>query len=258
MLRFPLSKFRKHVLWAGLAVVLVAALAGGYWLYRHNKEAQLLRADPDTLAQQTSLMAFAASHGESIFKANCASCHGAEAKGDSTLGVPNLADKDWLYGSGRVSEIQQTVLYGIRAQDPRGRNQADMPAFAQAVPYAREKLIPLSPGDVSDIVQFLLSQEKRTADVAAANRGRQIFKTRGACWDCHGDEGQGDDAVGSPNLTDNIWLYHDGTPADIANSIEKGHSGVCPAWVGRISAASILEVSLYIYSLSHPIGEAAQ
>lgn len=257
MLGFSLSKSRWRLLSISGVLLLVATAAGGYWLYQYSKESQLLRADPDMLAQ-TGLMSFAVSHGKSVFEGNCASCHGADAKGDATRGVPNLADNDWLYGSGRVSEIQQTVRYGIRAQDPRGRDQADMPAFAQAIPYTREKLPPLSPDDVSDIVQFLLSQTKRATDISAVERGGKIFKTSAACWDCHGDDGRGDDAIGSSNLTDNIWLFGNGSASDITNSIERGHRGVCPAWVTRISAANILEVSLYLYSLSHAVGERSQ
>jgi hypothetical protein len=34
-------------------------------------------------------------------------------------------------------------------------------------------------------------------------------------------------------------------------SIAYGRQGVCPAWVGRISAAGIRELALYVYSLSH-------
>jgi cytochrome c oxidase cbb3-type subunit 3 len=114
----------------------------------------------------------------------------------------------------------------------------------------------LSPNDIDDVVQFLFQQEKRPADPDAAARGKKIFQTRGACWDCHGDQGEGDDAVGAPKLTDNIWLFGDSGADDIKDVIENGRKGECPAWVGRLSPAEILEVSLYIYSLSHSAGEA--
>ena len=37
--------------------------------------------------------------GKKVFAENCAVCHGAEGKGDRTLGAPNLTDAIWLYGS---------------------------------------------------------------------------------------------------------------------------------------------------------------
>lgn len=37
--------------------------------------------------------------GSEIFAQNCASCHGAEAKGDRETGAPDLTDAIWFYGS---------------------------------------------------------------------------------------------------------------------------------------------------------------
>jgi len=51
--------------------------------------------------------------------ASCAACHGADGKGNTLLGAPNLADKTWLHG-GSV----QTVMETIR----KGRSNT-MPAF---------------------------------------------------------------------------------------------------------------------------------
>ena len=43
---------------------------------------------------------------------NCASCHGADARGDRTQGAPNLTDEEWLYG-GDVATLRRTI-YGPR------------------------------------------------------------------------------------------------------------------------------------------------
>ncbi|MDQ0511973.1 cytochrome-c oxidase, cbb3-type subunit III [Ancylobacter amanitiformis] len=43
--------------------------------------------------------------GQGVFEANCAACHGADAKGNQELGAPNLTDGIWLYGSDRASVI---------------------------------------------------------------------------------------------------------------------------------------------------------
>lgn len=47
--------------------------------------------------------------GKSLFAANCAACHGAEAKG--SVG-PDLTDKTWKYGAGTMQDIEKTLLNG--------------------------------------------------------------------------------------------------------------------------------------------------
>ena len=45
--------------------------------------------------------------GKALFEANCASCHGADAKGNREFGAPNLADALWLKGEGEQAIIAQ-------------------------------------------------------------------------------------------------------------------------------------------------------
>lgn len=47
--------------------------------------------------------------GKAVFAANCAACHGAEAKG--SVG-PDLTDKTWTYGAGKLEDIEKTLLNG--------------------------------------------------------------------------------------------------------------------------------------------------
>jgi cytochrome c oxidase cbb3-type subunit 3 len=37
--------------------------------------------------------------GKAVFAANCAACHGPEAKGNPEVGAPNLIDHSWIHGS---------------------------------------------------------------------------------------------------------------------------------------------------------------
>lgn len=48
-----------------------------------------------------------ATRGAEIFTANCAVCHGTDAKGLREFGAPNLVDAIWLYGGKRAEIIQQ-------------------------------------------------------------------------------------------------------------------------------------------------------
>ena len=50
----------------------------------------------------------AAARAQPVFEANCASCHGADLRGDRTKGAPNLTDKDWIYG-GDAASIRRTI-----------------------------------------------------------------------------------------------------------------------------------------------------
>lgn len=43
--------------------------------------------------------------GAATFAANCAVCHGADAKGMRQFGAPNLADKIWLYGGSKEQVV---------------------------------------------------------------------------------------------------------------------------------------------------------
>lgn len=59
-----------------------------------------------------------AQQGEQVFATYCTSCHGADGRGNTALGAPNLTDGTWLYGGSPA-----LVKHSIRA----GRN-GNMPA----------------------------------------------------------------------------------------------------------------------------------
>lgn len=51
----------------------------------------------------------ASQRGGALFQANCAICHGAEAKGSRQFGAPNLADAIWLYTGTREAVAAQVT-----------------------------------------------------------------------------------------------------------------------------------------------------
>lgn len=55
--------------------------------------------------------------GKEIFAANCAACHGDDAKGNSDAGAPDLTDKYWIYG-GDMQTITNTVRNGRQGVMP--------------------------------------------------------------------------------------------------------------------------------------------
>jgi cytochrome c oxidase cbb3-type subunit 3 len=223
------------------------------WVQVSGVEGRLLRADPGAIPTDSPLVSFARGRGEALFEAQCSVCHRTLGQGDPAHGVPNLRDVDWLYGSGSVSDIEQVIKYGIRSYHPKAWNLAIMPAYGTARPSAREpKIPPLSPAAIRDLVEFLIGQQGRSADGAAAIRGAKLFASAVGCFDCHAADGKGDSAIGAPNLTDGITLYGDGSRESLSMSITYGRHGICPAWVARIRPAEIRELAVFVYSLSHP------
>jgi cytochrome c oxidase cbb3-type subunit 3 len=214
--------------------------------------ARLMRADPGTIVQDAELRDFAIAYARPAYDQHCAACHGDRLQGDRRKGVPDLTDQDWLYGEGRVAQIEHTILYGIRSGNPKGWNLADMPAFAQPVPYARYQIAPLEPGDIRDVIEYLMVTASKPGDDAAAERGAKIFADKGQCFDCHSGDAQGDAAIGAPNLIDNIWLYGNGTREDIYDTVARGRSGICPAWFQQLSPVTIRALAVMIYVASHP------
>ena len=57
-----------------------------------------------------------AAKGKEKFAQVCAACHGAEGKGNTALGAPNLTDRIWLHGSGEA--IPDTISKGRVNQMP--------------------------------------------------------------------------------------------------------------------------------------------
>lgn len=235
-----------------LLLTASACLMAAVLVHSSRLESRLLRMDPDAIQSDFALTAFAHDRGQQLFEARCAACHGLQGKGDPRRGIPALNDGDWLYGTGATGDIEQTIKYGIRSYHPKAWNLAIMPAYATAVPSARDtKIPPLSPVDIRDLVEFLIHQQGGAADDAAAARGSELFTGAGGCYDCHAVDAKGDSAIGAPNLTDKVTLYGDGSRESLLMSVSYGRHGMCPAWVKRISPAGIREVAVFVYSLSH-------
>ena len=209
-------------------------------------EARLMRADPDLIANDPDLQGFALSYAAGPYKQHCAACHGERMQGDRRKGIPNLADPEWLYGEGRTVEIEHTILYGIRAGNARTWNLADMPAFAREKPYRRYEMMSLTPGDIRDVVEFLLVTGGKEGDLAAAERGGSIFADKGQCFDCHSSDGRGDNAIGAPNLLDDVWLYGSGKREEIYASVARGLAGACPAWFQQLNPVTIRALAVTI------------
>ena len=243
----------RTALW--LAALLLAVAIGGALMKRGRSvehRTLLMRADPDAVLADDRARPVALADGARVYMAHCASCHGADARGSRERAVPDLTDDDFLYGSGKPSEIEQIVLHGIRAGDTSGWNLASMPDYARAVPYAREKLPSLTPAGVRDVVSWLRAANGNGGyDRAAIERGRVLFTRDAGCYDCHSPDARGDPSIGAPNLVDGKWLKGNGSEADITYILEHGLAGVSPAYARILSPYDARAVAEYVASL-HP------
>lgn len=70
-----------------------------------------------SLSGATDVSKEAVAKGAVIFSENCASCHGADAKGSTEVGAPNLTGGRWIYGSDPET-LYQTIWGGRRGYMP--------------------------------------------------------------------------------------------------------------------------------------------
>ncbi|MDP3761468.1 MAG: cytochrome-c oxidase, cbb3-type subunit III [Ramlibacter sp.] len=164
--------------------------------------------------------------GERLFMNNCAQCHGSDARG--TKGFPNLADADWLHG-GSPEKIKETLAAGRRGQ---------MPPMAAAVG---------TPDDVKNVANYVLSLSNNPHDSLRAQLGKAKFT---ACAACHGMDGKGNQALGAPNLTDDVWLHGWGEQA-IVNMVNNGKVNEMPPQQGKLTDAQIHVLATYVWGLSN-------
>jgi cytochrome c oxidase cbb3-type subunit III len=234
----------------GAALVIVLAIAGVLFAQYRAVRARFLIESADSIPGDPELLQFAMARGASGYAEHCASCHGAHLEGDRKWGVPNLADSEWLYGTGRVTEIERVVLYGIRSGNSKGWDLAHMPAFATPHPYNLYALAPLTPAAIADVTTYILSFQSPQSDAAAVERGSRIFRdpSGGNCVDCHGPDGKGDSAIGAPDLTDGIWLSGDGSRESIEYTIGHGLAGHCPSWVTQLSPVTVRAIAVYVHA----------
>ncbi|MBT8069114.1 MAG: cytochrome-c oxidase, cbb3-type subunit III [Gammaproteobacteria bacterium] len=163
--------------------------------------------------------------GQRLFANNCAMCHGSDGRG--ARGFPNLTDDDWLYGRS-YDMVMQAINNG---------RQGAMPVMVGGLDDAA----------ISDLVVYVQSMSGQKADAAMAARGKKSFDM--LCVACHGVDGSGNQALGSPRLNDDIWLYG-GEPETIRTTLVEGRNGMMPAFEDVLSEDHRRLIAAYVLSLS--------
>ena len=181
----------------------------------------------EQVAQDPQAMAI----GERLFMNNCAQCHGSDARGSKSF--PNLTDGHWLHG-GTSEKIRETLEKG---------RIGNMPPMAAAVG---------SPEDVRNLSHYVLSLSGSPHDSLRASLGKSKFV---ACAACHGADGKGMQALGAPNLTDDIWLHGWGEAA-ITAMINNGKVNQMPAQSQKLTEAQLGVLTAYVWGMSNKPGSA--
>ena len=149
---------------------------------------------------------------QGVYDRNCAVCHGYELQGQANQ-FPNLLDDDWQWGQS-PAQIEQTIRNG---------RQAAMVAWGQI----------LGEQGVAKVSSYVLALSEGSADDHPGKMQYDQF-----CSACHAAGGEGNPALGAPNLADDIWLYG-GTVEAVTESIANGRTGIMPAFGGRLDDTQI-------------------
>jgi cytochrome c oxidase cbb3-type subunit III len=202
---------------------------------RGEKMKVLGNASLADIENDPALLALARARGKTVFADNCAPCHGSGAAG--AKGYPNLNDDEWLWG-GSLDQITQTIQFGARSGNAKA-HEGQMLAFGRDGVLKHEEIV-----TVANYVRSLSGLATAPGYDAAA--GKKIFAEN--CVSCHGADGKGNQELGAPNLTDQIWLYGS-EEATIIETITNGRAGVMPAWIGRLDPVTIKALTVYVHSL---------
>ena len=174
-----------------------------------------LAADPD--AQKL---------GASLYASYCTTCHGSDARG--APGYPNLTDDAWIWGN---AEEQLTTSIG------KGRN-AIMPQLGAALG-----------GDagIDNMVNYVRSLGGLVEADAAAQAMQPMFVA--LCSACHNADGTGNQMLGGPDLTDDVWLYG-ASAEDVRDTIVNGRNGIMPPHGDLLGDNRTKILAAYVSSLS--------
>jgi cytochrome c oxidase cbb3-type subunit III len=206
------------------------------WTQENQYDAEVAKANEalkpiyakfvDMPVETLATLPMAKSIGERLYMNNCSQCHASDARGGR--GFPNLTDNDWIHG-GSPEKIQETITNGRTGM---------MPPMGAMVGTDE---------DIKNLANYVLSLSGSAHDAAAAGLGQEKFAV---CAACHGPDGKGNQALGAPNLTDNIWLHGAGEAA-IIERIKLGKVNQMPAQASKLTPEQIKVLAAYIWGLSN-------
>jgi len=179
----------------------------------------------------------------------CAACHGANAEGTAALNAPANAGQDPWYMIRQLKNFRA----GIRGADPDDTFGAQMRPMAMMLS---------SDQDIADVVAYITSldlpEPPQTVD-GDVELGKQAYET---CIPCHGEFGQGAQALDAPRLSNQHDWYIVRQLENFKAGIRGGHQNDIYGAQMRImsqmleSDERVRAVAAYIATLKYrPVGE---
>ncbi|MCG8414827.1 MAG: c-type cytochrome [Pseudomonadales bacterium] len=144
------------------------------------------------LLSVSSMSAAAESEREPFDDRYCTTCHGADGRGNEGVQAPRLAGmEDWYL----VRQLEN-FRAGIRGTHPKDIEGIAMQPMA----------VKLTDESIADIVQWVGGWTYIPAEITVEGdeaRGQQLYT---ACAACHGQQAEGNEALGAPALAgQNDW-----------------------------------------------------
>ncbi|MCP4594153.1 MAG: c-type cytochrome [bacterium] len=209
----------------------VIAYMRGWQASRHDRETVLRLA---AVRAGDPAPGVSARVGQTLYQANCVTCHGANGEGD--LG-PSLATQEFLTVVGN-DYLCDTIA--------RGRSGTGMPSWRH-----------LSSADVASLIVFMRtwqSQDSRTlpSDTIVGDWDTGRFLYQGACAGCHGEDAEGGvgPQLNNPEFlriaTDGMlreWITHGKTATPMRGFLKGGQGMV------ELRARQIDDLVAYLRSL---------
>jgi cytochrome c oxidase cbb3-type subunit 3 len=189
------------------------------------KAAELLSPFAAMTVPELAGNAQAMATASNLFQNNCAQCHGSD--GGGARGFPNLTNADWQWG-GDPDTIVQTIAAG---------------RTAAMTPWGEV----LGAEGVEQVVAYVQQLSGQPTDAAKAAAGATHFQT--FCVACHGMDGKGMQAVGAPNLTDDVWLYG-GDAGTIRETVVGGRMGQMPAFQDKLGEQRVRLLAAYVLKMA--------
>jgi cytochrome c oxidase subunit II len=174
---------------------------------------------PSAWAQQYPVGSDEGIDGEELF-AVCGFCHGMQGQGGPALDAPPLAGMEAWY----VERQLRAFNGGFRGMHPddvpglqmsiasgMARNNATIRNVARHIESLPPGALPelTSGGEVAGTARPFIWRSKYASlehpQPADATRGKELFQ--GTCVACHGADGQGNEMLGAPKLTDQTARY---------------------------------------------------
>ena len=104
--------------------------------------------------------------------------------------------------------------------------------------------------NIENVTQHVLALTGLEHDEERAERGATTYAS--VCAACHMPDGTGNQALGAPNLTNDIWLYQapgQSVADSVRQTLRNGRNGHMPAQAAYIGEERVHLVAAYVYSL---------